>query len=317
MAADAVFAQQLGAHFTREFGLCAGVDQHWVVAPVVHFGAQAKALGLRLGQCTDALLQQVAHAGVERPHAELQAGGVGDHVVGFAGVQLAHGDDGRLLRVDVARDHRLQRHHQAGRRHDGVGRVLRQGAVATRAVQRDGDVVRRRHEGPVMKHQLARSDAGHVVQGVHGVAVKALKQPLFNHQPRAAGVFFGGLKDQVQRARKTPVFGQVLCRHQQHGGVAVVAAGVHHAAVHTGPGVASGFMNGQRVHVSAQAQPLVARAPAQAAHHAGAGQATVHFITPGRQPLGHQGRGALLVQAELRMAVQVAPQCRELGRPGL
>ena len=64
----------------------------------------------------------------------------------------------------------------------------------------------------------------------------------------------------------------MMRRRQQHGGVAVVAAGVHDAFVAAGVFQAGGFLDRQRVHVGAQAQALAALAPAQLADHAGAAQ---------------------------------------------
>jgi hypothetical protein len=61
------------------------------------------------------------------------------------------------------------------------------------------------------------------------VAGKALEQAVVHHALRAAPAFLGGLEDQVQRAVEAAVLGQHAGRGQQHGGVAVVAAGVHHA----------------------------------------------------------------------------------------
>jgi hypothetical protein len=95
--------------------------------------------------------------------------------------------------------------------------------------QRDGGVVRRGHRRAFAQHEAALLDAGHVVHGEHGVAGKALEQAVFHHAQRAAAAFFGRLEDQVQRAVERTLFGQVARRGQQHGRVAVVAAGVHHA----------------------------------------------------------------------------------------
>jgi hypothetical protein len=97
------------------------------------------------------------------------------------------------------------------------------------------------------------------------------------------------------------------CRHQ-HGGVAVVPAGMHHAIVHAAVTKGVGFMDGQRVHVGPQAQTLVPAAAHQLRHQACSGQPARDGVAPAFQLLRNQGRGAKLLQAQLWMAVQVLAQ---------
>src|SRR5574343_1057525 len=144
-ARDTRLAHQLGADLASEFGLWHGVDQHRVVALVVHLGAQAKAFGLCVDQRGAARLQQVAHLAVEGPHTQFEPGRGRDHVVSFACHQGAHGDHGSLLRVHIARDDGLQRHDDAGRGHDRVLRAVRHGAVTAHTAQGDGHIVAGRH----------------------------------------------------------------------------------------------------------------------------------------------------------------------------
>ncbi len=54
-------------------------------------------------------------------------------------------------------------------------------------------------------------------------------------------------------AGKVALLAQQVRRAQQHGGVAVVAAGVHLAGVAAGVGQAGGFGKGQGIHVGPQA----------------------------------------------------------------
>jgi hypothetical protein len=81
------------------------------------------------------------------------------------------------------------------------------------------------------QQQLALPEARHVVHGKNRVAGEAVKQAVFHHLARATQAFFGGLKDQVQRAVKCRRRCQVLGGGQQHRGVPVVAAGVHQAGM--------------------------------------------------------------------------------------
>ena len=199
-----------------------------------------------------------------------------------------HRDHGGLHGVHAARHHGLQRHDQRGGGHHHIRGLVRHGAVPAHAVQRDGGVVRRRHGGAAAEHQLTLRHARHVVHGKNGVAREAVKQAVFHHLQRTATAFFGGLKNQVQRAVKRAVLGQVLRGGQQHGGVAVVAAGVHHTVVAAAPVRTRGFGDGQRIHVGAQANGLRGGAPAQLAHHTRAAQAGGDGIAPRGQLSGHQ-----------------------------
>ena len=65
------------------------------------------------------------------------------------------------------------------------------------------------------------------MQPIHRLHREAIEQTLLHHHPATAFVFLGGLEDQHHGAVEAAGFGQVTGRPQQHGGVAVMAAGVH------------------------------------------------------------------------------------------
>jgi hypothetical protein len=200
LARHAVGADQLGCDLPGQFSFGDGVDQHRVVAPVVDGGCDAHALGVRAHQGGDALLQQVAHGRVQRSDAELQPGRGGDDIVGLARNQRADGDDGSVLRVDVARDDGLQRHHHAGCRHHRVLRTVGHGAMTADPCEGDRDVIARSHGRAFDEDQLSGLNARHVVHGKDRVARELLKQALFDHQPGTTRVLFGGLEDEIQRS---------------------------------------------------------------------------------------------------------------------
>ena len=197
-----------------------------------------------------------------------------------------HRHDGGVLRIDVARDDGLQRRHDGRPGHDRVSGTVGHGAVAAHTFQRDRHIVGRRHHGPLPKREPALCDARHVVHREDRVARKALEQPLLDHQPRTARVLFGGLEDQVQRAGEAARFGQMPGGCQQHRGVPVMAAGMHHAIMGACPGLAGGFLQRQGVHVGAQAQAPRTVATAQGADDTGRSQAAMDLITPGLQAVG-------------------------------
>jgi hypothetical protein len=106
---------------------------------------------------------------------------------------------------------------------------------------------------------------------------------------------------------------QVPGRGQQHGGVAVVAAGVHAAVVLRAVREVVLLLQRQRVQVGAQADGALAVAAAQHADDAGAGDAGVHLEAPFAQLVGHDLRGAVLLEAEFRVGMDVAAQRDEAG----
>ena len=148
-----------------------------------------------------------------------------------------------------------------------------------------------------------------------GVAGVPVEQAVLHHPARAPPPpSSAGWKIRFSVPVKRPAFGQMARRGQQHRGVAVVAAGVHHAGVAAGIGQAGGLVDRQGVHVGAQAEPALAVAAHQPADDAGAAEAALHLVAPGLQLLGHQGRGAVLVEGELGVVVDVAPQPDEFIR---
>ncbi len=100
---------------------------------------------------------------------------------------------------------------------------------------------------------------------------------------------------------------------EQAGGVAVMAAGVHHAGRGGGVGDAGLLLDRQRVHVGAQTHAAVGLAPRDRGHHAVAAHAGHERHAQLGQPRGDERGGGLLVQRQLGVGVQVAPPLRERG----
>ncbi len=99
----------------------------------------------------------------------------------------------------------------------------------------------------------------------------------------------------------------VSCRQQRRGaeqrrGVAVMAAGMHHAGIAGGVGQAGGFSDRQRVHVGAQADAAVGLAAADRRHHAMAADAGDERNAEFAQPGADEGGGALARAASVRDA---------------
>ena len=117
------------------------------------------------------------------------------------------------------------------------------------------------------------------------------------------------MDDAVEIAR----LGQVLGRAQQHGGVAVMAAGMHHALGRAAIRDVVQFLDRQGIHVGAQADGAVAGAVAQHAHHAGDADAAMHLDAPGFELAGDDLGGAMFGHAEFGMGVEILPDGGQFG----
>ena len=106
--------------------------------------------------------------------------------------------------------------------------------------------------------------------------------------------------------------GQILHSGQQHGRVAIVTAGVHLARMAAGVRKGVELLHGQGVHIGTQTHGLAALTAITAmndADHAGLAQTAMR----GNAPIGQLGRyqigGANLFKAQLRVGMDIAPQC--------
>lgn len=134
--------------------------------------------------------------------------------------------------------------------------------------------------GPCWKKELAERHPRHVVHGEDGIAGEAFEQPLFHHARAAVQHLFRRLENQVQRAVEVARLRQVTRGAEQHGGMAIMAAGVHAVGHAAAPGFAVVFLDRQGVHIGAQSEAFNAVAHPQPPHHAGARQSAVYLIAP-------------------------------------
>ena len=81
--------------------------------------------------------------------------------------------------------------------------------------------------GPGRMRELADRQAGHVVHAVDLGDAEALHHAVLDHLVAAAAAFFGRLEDHGHRAGEIARLGEIFRGAEQHGGVAVMAAGVH------------------------------------------------------------------------------------------
>ncbi len=216
-------------------------------------------------------------------------------------------------RAHVARHDRLQRGCDLNGHHQRVDAGL--GARAVRPHAGDVDVEERAagHHRPGAHVEPADRELGPVVHAEQHVARKALEQAVGDHRLRAAQAFLGRLEDEVHRAVEVARLRQIARRAQQHRGVAVMTAGVHAALVLRAVVEAVGLVDRQRVHVGAQADRLVRAAVAKHADDTRASDAAVHLDAEALETLRDEVGGAVLLEAQFRVRVQVAPPGGEFG----
>ncbi len=140
--------------------------------------------------------------------------------------------------------------------------------------------------------------------------LESLHQPVLDHGLAAAAALLRRLEDHHRGAGEIARLGEIARGAQQHGGVAVMAAGVHLARHRRLVRQVGRLLDRQRVHVGAQADRLVRRALAAAddADHAGAAEP----VTTSSQPKSFSfsatvARGAVDVVEQLGMGVQIVP----------
>ena len=129
-----------------------------------------------------------------------------------------------------------------------------------------------------------------------------------HHDLTAAAVFFGGLEQQRHPAGEFAGFGQILGRTQQHGHMAVMAAGVHLAGDGRGMLGPGQLFDRQRVHIGAQADGRPSPLPVDDGNNAGLGDAGMDFVHANlAQPVDDEGGGVVAVKGQLGMLVQMTP----------
>ena len=243
--------------------------------------------------------------------------GLRDDVLGIAGVEHADRHHARLERIDVARHDRLDGVDDLRADQNGVDAEMRARGVGADALDVDRDEIGRRHHGAGADAELADRHAGIIVHAVDLVDLEARHQPVLDHGLAAGAALLGRLEDDDRGAGEIARLGEIARGAEQHGGVAVMAAGVHLAG-HRRLVRQSGFLlDRQRVHVGAQADDLVgfALAAVDDADHPGAAEAGHHLVAAeGLELVGDDAGGAQDVVLQFRVGMQIVPPFGDLGR---
>ena len=182
--------------------------------------------------------------------------------------------------------------------------------MAAFAANHDFEFVAGCHDRPGAHRKTAHGVARPVVHAKHCLHGESLKQAVLNHFACAAPTFFSGLENQINGAIKITVLRKMLSSSQKHGGVPIVATGVHFAGDGTGVGKGVELAHGQSIHIGTQAHGPSTSTPVASlhnTHHARATQPTVDWDTPFAEFGGHQIGRAVFFKTQLGVGVDIAP----------
>ena len=193
--------------------------------------------------------------------------------------------------------------------HDRIDAFVRARRVTALALETDAEAIRRRHHGAGADGEAADRDPRHVMQAINLLDGETLDEAFLHHLAGAAAALLGGLKYEDRSAVKVARLGQVASRAEQHGGVAVMAAGVHLPGSLRPVGHIARLLDRQGVHVGPEADhPAGGDAPApDDADNARAAKAGHHLVAAERLELvGDDPRRAVNVEEQLGMLVEIA-----------
>jgi hypothetical protein len=108
-----------------------------------------------------------------------------------------------------------------------------------------------------------------------------------------------------------PRFGKIARGSEQHRRMAVMAAGMHPPVMARAISEFVRFLDRQGIEIGAQADRARAVALLQPTDHAGLADAAMHFAAEGGELFCNESRRALLLEAELRMSMDVMPPIDE------
>ena len=232
---------------------------------------------------------------------------------------FADGQHSCIEWVGAARNQGLQLADDGAGHRNGVQRGVRHGGMAAFALNLDLEAEVRGHDGAYAHRHLSCRQRRPVVQRKHGFAGEFFKQAIVHHGLGAGTAFFCWLKNQMHRAIKVGLLAQQGRRAQQHGGVAVVATGMHAALVLADVLESIDFCDRQGIHVSANAN-AAARITGITAfainrrHNAGLAQTAMHLQAQSFQIRGNLVTSAGLFVLELRVGMQITADFQQLAQ---
>ena len=222
----------------------------------------------------------------------------------------ANCDDHKVPGAHLTADNGLEGgHHGAGRR-DDVNPLMGGGAVAAPAPDGQGEEAAAAHAHAGLHADGAPGQVGGHMDGKD--RVRTLQHPGLQQRPASAGELLRRLKHQPDPAgQRLPLLREKGGGPQQHGGVGVVAAGVHDAGDLGGKGQAGLLLDGQGVHVRPQQHRGTGAAAANLSHHAGVPY-RAEGDGPGGQLLPYPAAGLKLLEPQLGLPVEGTAQAHHI-----
>ena len=183
------------------------------------------------------------------------------------------------------------------------------GRVRADALDLEFDAVGGGEQRTRPRREVADRKAGRGVHPVHFLDAEAVHHAVVDHGLAAGAAFFGGLEDHDRGAVEIAGLGEILGGPEQHGGVAVVAAGVHGAGGLRRVGQPGQLLHRQGVHVRPHADHAAGFVglAANDADDAGPADAGHHLVAAEFDQLVlHQRGGAMHLIEDLRMRMDIA-----------
>lgn len=176
---------------------------------------------------------------------------------------------------------------------DGVVGTVRHGRVPAAARNPDVEFGGGGKDRPLPDRKPADGQARQIVHAEHLFDAETIHEAVPDHLAAAAAGFLGRLEDDDDGAGEVAGLGQIGGSTQQHGGVAVMAAGVHPPFMGRGVRLAGDLGDRQGVHVGTQADDAaIAQLAAYDADKAGAADPGHHLVAAeGAQLAGDEIRG--------------------------
>ncbi len=239
------------------------------------------------------------------------------HCARIPGVHRAKAHHAGVDGAHVAGDDRLHRRDDVARDEHGIDRHVRMRAMTPASVDRDLDAVGRSHRRARRDADAPGRQTGPVVQREHLVRRETHEESIVDHGFRTGVALLPRLEDEVRRAVEIARLVQVTRSREQHRRVSIVAAAVHPAVVTRFVRELVFLLHRQRVHVGTQADGTAAGVRPAANHRNDTGLADSGVVLDSecRESFADDFRGSVLLEAQLRMHVQVAAHGREFGVP--
>ena len=235
----------------------------------------------------------------------LQGAVLGDDVPAAAGLQLAHGEHRCICGIQLTADYCLEVLDYGAGHNNSVDALLGRRTMTASAMDIDGKHVGGGHAGAGFHGNLTCLHVGPDMDTEAGI--NAVHGTLLDHAGRTLGHLFRRLEGQLHGAAELVLVVVEQPGHCEHGsGMAVMAAGVHHAGILAGIINAGLLLYGEGIHVPPQKDGLAGLCALDGGQHAGL-QAAGAPLDAVLVQLGLDGlAGLIFLAADFRMGMEMA-----------